>query len=161
MSSCAASSCICSPRASFVSVTSASWPTADAPLYCRCVSLLWVRFLRRRNQKPPPRNRTLFGVAPSVADPWRSSNDLPQLKSNSVLHHGCSQVQHETASPQLENSARFTALRPAPALIPTSRPVSHRFPPSILFSRLSKPPPPLPYRLPPTSTPLPHSIQFA
>jgi hypothetical protein len=74
----------------------------------------WVRFLCRWNQKPPPSNRTLFGVAPSVADRWRSSNDLPQLKSNSVLHHGWSQLRHETASPQLENSARFTALRPRP-----------------------------------------------
>jgi len=119
MSSCAASSCICSPRASFVSVTSAFWPTADAPPYRRCASLPWVRFLCPGNQKPPPRNPTRFGVAPSVVDRWRSSNDLPQLKSNSVLHHGCSQVQHETASPQLENSARFTALRPPP---PRSRP---------------------------------------
>src|ERR1700728_142683 len=114
MSSCAASSCICSPRASFVSVTSGFWPTADAPPYCRCASLPWVRFLCRWNQKPPPRNPTRFGVAPSVVERWRSSNDLPQLKSNSVLHHGCSQLRHETAPPQLENSARFTALRPRP-----------------------------------------------
>src|SRR5216683_4127641 len=119
MSSCAASSCICSPRASFVSVTSAFWPTADAPPYCRCASLPWVRFLCRWNQKPPPRNPTRFGVVPSVVDRWRSSNDLPQLKSNSVLHHGCSQLRHEAAPPQLENSARFTALRPRP---PRSRP---------------------------------------
>ena len=53
--------------------------------------------------------------APSVVDRWRSSNDLPQLKSNSVLHHACSQLRHETTSPQLENSARFTALRPRPS----------------------------------------------
>jgi len=102
------------PKGSFVSVTSAFWPTANAPPYCRCASLPWVRFLCRRNQKPPPRNPTRFGVAPSVVDRWRSSNDLPQLKSNSVLHHGCSQLRHETAFPQLENSARFTALRPRP-----------------------------------------------
>src|SRR4029077_11128871 len=59
----------------------------------------------------------------------------------SVLHHSCSQLRHETASPQLENSARFTALRPRPPRsdrIPTSRPVSHRFPPSILLPTLSK-----------------------
>ena len=61
---------------------------ADAPPYCRYASLPWVRFLCRWNQKPPPNNRTLFGVAPSVADRWRSSNDLPQLESNSVLHYG-------------------------------------------------------------------------
>src|SRR5205807_6814731 len=59
MNSCAASSYICSPRASFVSVTSASWPTADAPPYCRFASQHWAQFLRRSNQKPPPpRNRT-------------------------------------------------------------------------------------------------------
>lgn len=38
----------------------------------------------------PRRNPTRFGVAPTVVDRWRSSNDLPQ------------------------NSARFTALRPRP-----------------------------------------------
>jgi hypothetical protein len=43
---------------------------------------------RRSNQKPPPpSNRNLFGGASSVAHRWRSSNDLPLLKSNSVLHH--------------------------------------------------------------------------
>src|SRR6266567_8159343 len=115
MSSCAASSCICSPRVSFVSVTSACLPTADAPRYCRYAWLHWAQFLRRLNQKPPPpRNRNLFGVVPSVVDRWRSSNDLPQLNSNSVLHHCGSLLRHETARPQLETSARFTALRPPP-----------------------------------------------
>jgi hypothetical protein len=38
MSSCAASYCICSPRVSFVSVTSASLLTADAPPYPHRVS---------------------------------------------------------------------------------------------------------------------------
>src|SRR5207247_6219544 len=51
---------------------------------------------------------------PSVADRWRSSNDLLLLNSNSVLHHVCSLLRHETTRPQLENSARFTALRPRP-----------------------------------------------
>ena len=64
---------------------------------------------------PFRRNRTLFGVAPNVADRWRSSNDLPLLKSNSVLHLFWSQLRHETARPQLENSARLTALRPRPS----------------------------------------------
>src|SRR6266568_5056009 len=119
MSSCAASCCICFPRASFVSATSVSLPTADAPPYCRCASLPWVRFPCRSNRKPPLKNRTLFGAAPSVADQWRSSNDLPLLKSNSVLHLCWSQLRHETARPQLENSAWLTALRPRP---PCSRP---------------------------------------
>ncbi len=115
MSSCAASYCICSPRASFASATSASWPTADAPRFYHYASQHWAQFHRRSNQKPPPRrNRTLFGVAPSVADPWQSSNDLPLLNSNSVLHQVAHYCAHETSRPQLENSARFTALHPRP-----------------------------------------------
>ncbi len=119
MSSCAASYCICSPRASSVSVTSASSPTADAPRYCRYASQSWAQFHRKSNQKLPPRNPTVFGAAPSVVDPWRSSNDLPLLNSNSVLHHCCSLPSHETVRAQLETSARFTARRPRP---PRARP---------------------------------------
>src|ERR1700728_647209 len=80
MSSCAASSCICSPRASFVSVTSGFWPTADAPPYCRCASLPWVRFLCRWNQKPPPRNPTRFGVAPSMEEAAIEAKGLAPLR---------------------------------------------------------------------------------
>src|SRR6266705_113829 len=102
MSSCAASCFICSPRASFVSATSASSPTGGAP---RCCHFAWqhsAQFHPRPNQKLPPlSHRTLLGAAPSVADRWRSSNDLPLLNSNSVLHHRCSLLPHETASPQL------------------------------------------------------------
>src|SRR6266481_2645140 len=115
MSSCAASCCICSLKASSASATSASSPTGGVLRFCRFAWQHWAQFLRRSNQKPPPlSNRNLFGVAPSVADRWRSSNDLLLLKSNSVLHHGWSLLQHETACPQLENTARFTALRPRP-----------------------------------------------
>ena len=110
----AASCCICFPRASFVSATSVSSLTADAPRYCRCASQHWAQFQYRSNRKPPLRNRTLFGVAPSVVDLWRSSNDLPLINSNSVLHHCWSLLQHETARPQLETFARFTAFRPRP-----------------------------------------------
>jgi hypothetical protein len=114
MSSCAASYCICSPRVSFVSVTSASLPTGGALLCYRFAAQHWVQFQRTSNRKPPPGNRILLGVAPSVVDPWRSSNDLPLLNSNSVLPHGSPLLQHETARPQLETIARFTALRPRP-----------------------------------------------
>jgi hypothetical protein len=136
MSSCAASSCICSPRASFVSVTSASLPIADAPDCCRFASLHWAQFHRRSKQKPPPpRNHTLFGFALSAADRWWSSSDLPLLNSNSVLRHCCSLLPHETAGPQLETAARFTARRPRLLCSrpdPTARPLSHYFQPSIL-----------------------------
>src|SRR2546426_10244782 len=134
MSSCAASSCICSPRASFASVTSAFLPTGGARRYCRYALQLWPQFLRKSNQKPPPpRNRTLFGVAPSVADRWQPSNALPLLKSNSVLHPWGSLLRHETALPQLENSARFTALRPRP---PSSSPHPYFAPSLTPFSTI-------------------------
>src|SRR5271166_1041048 len=132
MSSCAASSCICSPRASFVSVTSASLPTGDAPRSCRYASQHSAQSHRRSKQKPlSPRNPTLFGFAPSVADRWRSSNDLLLLNSNSVLHQCWSLLRHETARPQLETSARFTAPRPRP---PYSRHDSYAAPSFPLFS---------------------------
>src|SRR5258707_9002867 len=136
MSSCADSYSICSPRALFASVTSASSPIGGAP---RCCHFAWqhsAQFHLKPNQKLPPlRNRNLFGAAPSVADRWRSSNDLPLLNSNSVLHHCRSLLPHETARPQLENSARFTALRSRPPCSrrdPAARPLSHRLRPSIL-----------------------------
>ena len=46
------------------------------------------------------------------ADRWRSSNALPLLKSNSILHPCWSLLRHETPRPQLETSARITALNP-------------------------------------------------
>jgi len=96
----------------------------------------WVRFPSRSNPKPLLKNRTLFGAAPSVADQWRSSNDLLLRKSNSVLHLCWSQLRHETARPQLENSARLTALRPRP---PCSRPDPY-FPTCIpAFSTIDSP----------------------
>src|SRR5439155_1849958 len=111
MSSCAVSCCICSPRALFAFATSASLPTADAPRYCHYASQRLAQFHRRSNYKPPPpRNRTLFGVAPSVADRWRSSNDLPLLNSNFVLHRSWSPL-HDIIRPQPQLLARFSALR--------------------------------------------------
>src|SRR5947207_12887529 len=108
MSSCDASYSIYSPRASFVSATSASSPIDGDPLCCHFAWQHSAQFHPRPNRKLPPlRNRNLFGFAPSVADRWRSSNDLLLLNSNSVLHHVCSLLRHETTRPQLENSARF------------------------------------------------------
>src|SRR5712692_3365509 len=110
MSSCAASYSICSPRASFVSVTSASLPTGGALLCYRFASQHWAPFPRRSNRKPPPGNRILFGSSPSVADRWRSSNDLPLLTANSVLHHFVSLRRQEISHPQHNDSAPLTAL---------------------------------------------------
>src|ERR1039458_7176055 len=164
MSFCAASCCTCSPRASSVSATSASSPIADAPHYCRYVSRHWPQFHRRPNQKPPlPRNRTLFGVAPSAADRWLSSNDFPRLKSNSALHHGWSRLRLETARPQIANSARFPALCPRPPgswpdpyFAPSVRPFSIIDPPPTCSPTFSSPPCYLPPNF--NTSPSPHSI---
>src|SRR6266567_6738017 len=165
MSSCAASYCICSPRASSASATSASSPIGGAPLCCHFAWQHSAQFHPRPNQKLPPlRNRNLFGVAPTVADRWRSSNALPLLKSNSVLHHCWSLLRNETPRPQLETSARFPApvpVRPVPDPIPTARPFLHRVRRSIATPHARPPPPPFLCPLPSTSTPLPCSIQFA
>src|ERR1035441_1509045 len=101
MSSCAASSCTCCPKASSASATLASSPTGGAPLSCRfaCNSSAQYRH-RRPNQKPPrSRNPAHFGSVPSVAAAWWSSRDLPRPSSNSVLHPFSSEPPHETTIP--------------------------------------------------------------
>src|ERR1019366_9120563 len=101
MSSCAASSCTCCPKASSASATLASSPTGGAPLSCRfaCNSSAQYRH-RRPNQKPPrSRNPAHFGSVPSVAAAWWSSRDLPRPNSNSVLHPFSSEPPHETTIP--------------------------------------------------------------
>ena len=80
---------------------------------------------------------------PKCGGPMAVIERLPQLKSNSVLHLGCSQLRHETASPQLKTlhgSPRSTPVRPAPDLIPNSRHVSHRFHYRFLLPRSRQPP---------------------
>src|SRR5256714_3798854 len=187
MSSCAASCCTCFPRASFVSATSVSSLTADAPRYCRCASQHWAQFQYRSNRKPPLRNRTLFGVAPSVVDLWRSSNDLPLINSNSVLHHCWSLLQHETARPQrfrvsLKRFAHQQTASQSKSGSPRNLRTVHRVPPpsalllprsllraldhTVFEYRFSLPHPRAPSplllcSLLPTPTPLPRSIQFA
>jgi integrase/recombinase XerD len=56
---------------------------------------------------------------------------------------------------------RSAPIRPAPDLITTSRPLSHRFPPSMLLPTLSTTSTLASVSTPDDSTPLPHSIQFA
>jgi hypothetical protein len=104
-----------------------------------CFAALAQLHPRPNQRPPPPTNRTLFGVAQSVADRWRSSNDLLLLKSNSVLHHGCSILPHETALPQLANSARFTALRPRPSYSRPDRYFAPAFTPSSTIDSRSHP----------------------
>jgi len=88
-SSCAASCCICSPKASCASAISVSWPTGNVPLCCRFAFTCSAQLSNHQpNQMPhpllPPRN---FGAAPGVVDLWWSSKGSPPNKSYSVLHH--------------------------------------------------------------------------
>ena len=88
MSFCAASFCTCSPKASFASATSASSPTAAAPLSCRFAFNYSARSRRQNNKDRLPRNRALFGAVLNVADPWWFSKDLLRPNSNFVLRPG-------------------------------------------------------------------------
>ncbi len=157
------------PRASFVSATSASLPTGDAPRYFRYASQHWAQFHRRSNQKPPsPRNHTLFGFAPRAVDRWRSSNDLPLLKStpfSTTVGHYCRMKLCSTTTRKLCTVHR--ALCPASALFLTRSLLralhhtvfNHRF--SILAPTPSRAPSSASVPTAPTSTPLSRSIQFA
>jgi len=97
MSSCADFSCICSPSGSCVFATSASWPTADAPLRYRSAFSYSLRHQRRRPVKTvqPPMVRKIFGAVLNVLAPWSSSNGSLPLKSSSVLHLFRSALPHE------------------------------------------------------------------
>src|SRR5579863_8398512 len=111
MSSCAASSCICSPRALFASATSASWPTEGAPPCCHRASPLFTPLHRKTNRKRRPLlQRTRCGAVPSAVDRWPSSNDSQPHNSNSVLHRSRLRL-HEITRPQPQLLPRFSALR--------------------------------------------------
>jgi hypothetical protein len=101
MSYCAASCCTCSPKVSFASATSASSPTAAAPLSRRFAFNYSARSRNHRsnNKHRPPRNRALFGAVLNVAAPWWSSKDLPPSSSNFVLRPGSLESRHETPIP--------------------------------------------------------------
>src|SRR5439155_25904316 len=105
MSSCAASCCICFPKASSAFATLASSPTGGAPLSSRSVFNYSEQYSHRRpNQKPPlPRNRTHFGSV------------LPN--SNSDLHPLSPKPPHETTNP---SPLSPSASPPAGLLLPSS-----------------------------------------
>ena len=65
---------------------------------------------------------------------YRCSNPTPFSTS---VGHNCGMKRLAHNSKTLHGSPRSAPVRPAPDLIPTSRPVSHRFPPSILLPTLS------------------------
>ena len=68
--SCAASYCISFRKASCASVTSASWPTANAPRSCRFAFSCWARHNSRKpNHTPlPPKTLPLLGAALNAVD---------------------------------------------------------------------------------------------
>jgi hypothetical protein len=118
----------CFPRASSASATSASSPAQGAPFCYPGVSPLCTPLHPKTTRKRPPLlQRTRCGVVPSAADPWRSSNDSPWPRSNSVLHLISSWLLHETTRPQPELSAPFRASRPtlSPFLPTTFFPAPH------------------------------------
>src|SRR5258708_12506038 len=98
MSSCAVSCCICSPKGSCASVTSASWPIADVPPPCHfafsCSALRHKP--RQRHPSPAP---VMLGFAPNVVDRCCSSKGLQLRNSSSVLRRPGSPSPHERRSP--------------------------------------------------------------
>jgi hypothetical protein len=93
MSSCAASCCTCSRKASCASATSASWPTANVPPPCHFPS----------NCSAGHRRQSDTLVTQNSGDLWSCSEDSPLLKSNFVLHRW-SGLRHEAT---LSNSKVF------------------------------------------------------
>jgi hypothetical protein len=162
MSSCAASCCICSPRASSASATSASSPTEGAPPYCRCASPLSTQLHRKPNRKPRPLQPcTRCGAVPSAANRWPLSNDSQPHNSNSVLHRSWPPLHELTRT--LPHSLRFRVSRRSvspfhPGIFFLSLPRST----SAINSSLHSAPPPSPPALTAPANfytpPSPHSI---
>src|SRR5260370_29533557 len=98
MSSCAVSCCICSPKVSCASVTSASWPIADVPSPCHfafsCSALRHKP--RQRHPSPAP---VMLVFAPNVVDRCGSSKGLQLRSSTSALRRPGRPSPHERPSP--------------------------------------------------------------
>src|SRR5260370_8978337 len=123
MSSCDASSCICFPKASSAFATLASSPTGGAPLSCRFAFNYSTQYSHRRpNQKPP-----LVGSAPTVAERWWSSRDLPLPRSNSALHPLSTESPHDTTIPISLTRCLSPPVRVVPPFLPQT---SYPFPTS-------------------------------
>ena len=129
MSSCAASCCICFPKASSAFATLVSLPTAGAPPSCRFAFNYSEQYSHRTpNQKPLlPRNRAHFGSVPNAAAAWWSSRDSPLPRSNSVLHPLSPQSPHETTFP---SSLTWCPSPPAGVVRPACPQTSCPFPTS-------------------------------
>src|SRR6266436_722779 len=134
MNSCAASSCMCFPKALSAFATLASSPTGGAPLSCRFAFNYSEPFSHRTpNQKPPlPRKRVHFRSVPNVAAAWWSSRDLRLPRSNSVLRPLSPESPHETNFPKPQTPIRLSArsalvrLAPEKSSCPSPRICSNR-----------------------------------
>ena len=149
MSSCAASSCMSFPKASFASATSASSPTGGGLLSCPSAFKYSAPYHNRRlnRQHPPPSNPALFTAVPNAAGPWSSSRPSPPFRSCSVPRLR-SPVPHETnfqnSQTSIPLSARSALLRlfpekvlaPHPGSLPTAIICyfNHPLPATLLFS---------------------------
>lgn len=100
MNSCDASYYTSFPRVLCASVTSVSWPTANAPLSCHFAFTASVRHHTRKQNpnRPALKSSRRLGVAPNAVDPCESSNDSPLRNSSFVLHRR-SPLLHEALSP--------------------------------------------------------------
>jgi hypothetical protein len=107
MSSCAASCCICSPRVSCASVTSASWPIANVPPPCHFAFSCSARRHKPR-QRCPAAVRAMLGFAPNVVGRCWSSKGLQLRRSNSVLRQLGARSPHETTT-SITKSLRASA----------------------------------------------------
>ena len=112
MNSCAASCCICSPKDSCASGTSASWPIADVPPPCHFAFSCSARH-HKPSKRSPQLVRTIFGAVPSAVALCSLSKGCPPIKPNPVLHRHSILLPHETTidiTKLLRVAARFLSL---------------------------------------------------
>src|ERR1700687_3146983 len=112
MSSYAASCCICFPKVSCASVTSASLPIADVPPPCHFAFSCSARHHMPSQREPPP-VRAMLGFAPKVVGRSWGSNSLQPRGSSSVLRRPGTPSPHEASTDitkLLRASARYLSL---------------------------------------------------
>src|SRR4029453_15444793 len=113
MNSCAASSCMCFPKASCAFETSDSWPTGDAPSSCHFAFICSIQRRRPSKTYPAAKTQVIFGAVQNAVDRRRLSKDSLLPKSNSALHLPWSLLPHETT---LYNSKLLRASAPSVSL---------------------------------------------
>ena len=141
MNSCDASYCTFFPKVLCASVTSVSWPTANAPLSCHLAFTVSVLHnTHKQNHTPPaPKSSRHLGVALNAVDPCKLSNGSPLPNSSFVLRRR-SPLPHEVLSPPRNLCALRCAnylsvsLPNRSLLVPSSTTASALLSPSSQFS---------------------------